>query len=100
MGAAALNYTVESRFDRNAVHDFLHGAPYWKTSKEIHAAINITPTRMRELCQLYPTWFVSSGEGYKATTTASRDEIRACVQDLLSRAEKITHRASALAGQL
>lgn len=87
------------RWDRNAVETYLIGK-HWRTAQNIAAATGITPLRMRQLCQLFPTTFISSTEGYKHVASATKDEILHCVQSLIARAEKITHRASALAGTL
>lgn len=73
---------------------------YWVTQSHITEATGITGPEMRSLCQTFPSEFISSQHGYKQSHYATREEVRNCVQGLLGRAEKITSRASALAGRL
>jgi len=85
-----------------AIREYLYLRPpsKWTTQREITNATGLSGTLMRSVCQEYPSTFISSTEGYKLAVLASSAEIRHCLQTLLSRAAKITHRASVLAGQL
>jgi len=72
----------------------------WTTAREISRDLNIAPEVVREICQHYPASFVSSTEGYKVASLATNAEIQHCVTTLISRSEKMLHRASALSGHL
>ncbi len=72
----------------------------WTTSKQINADIGLTGLRVRQLCQAFPSAYVSSANGYKLTFMATTDEKKAAVQSLIRRGQKIVARASALAGTI
>lgn len=84
------------------IREYLYRRPpsKWTTQREITKATGLSGPLMRRVCQAYPSTFISSTEGYKLVYRASSAEIRHCLRTLLSRAAKITHRASVLAGQL
>ncbi len=85
-----------------ALRQFLIAQPAhkWMKASEILFEIGITPTEVREVCQNYPSSFVSSTDGYKAVSKATRAEIQHCVTTLIGRSEKMLARASALSGHL
>ena len=82
------------------VYDFLLEQRGWTKAQAIQHKVGVTPSEMRALCQEYPWAFISSHEGYRLTRTAPKSEIRACVQNLLGRAEKIIARASVLSARI
>jgi hypothetical protein len=90
-----------------ALSEYLGRSFGWVTSGTIRenigydaANIGYDAATVRKVCQMYPSVYVSSTEGYKHHTRASRREIQHCVTTLLSRAEKITSRAAALSSRL
>lgn len=84
-----------------AVYDYLRErGNRWTTAKTIDEFTGVSPSQMRALCQDLPAEYVSSNSGYKLVRNATRAEVLNCVQHLLSRADKITTRAAALAGRL
>ena len=85
---AVLNY-----FADQALKDYNDG---WRPSGSIQSATGVTPLEMRELCQLFPQTFLGSSRGYKPVRSATLEEINDCVRTLLSRSEKIMHRARSL----
>lgn len=72
----------------------------WVTTKTITTNTGLDGRTIRAVCQMYPSVYVSSTEGYKHHSRASKREIQYCVETLLGRAEKITARASALTSRL
>jgi len=100
MNTAEVYHMNEDQHDRAWLVNFLNPERDWKTASEIRYATGLTPIRIRQLAQIYPTMLVSSGYGYKLARNATQTEKVKCVQSLLHRAEKITARASALAGTL
>ena len=83
-----------------AVREYLDSGFGWVTASTIELNVGVRSSTLRELCQLYPSIYVSSTEGYKLYTRATRRDIQHCVTTLLSRAEKMTSRAAALSGRL
>lgn len=98
--AVQLPYHNEDARDRAILVDYLFDRMNWTTSREIRRDTNLTPLRVRQLAQAYPCLLVSSSEGYKLTTNATRREVIASVQSLLERAAKISHRAAQLASMI
>lgn len=86
--------------DRASLVDYLFDRSRWTTSREIKSDIGLTPLRVRQLAQLYPTLLVSSTEGYKLATHATRREVIHNVQSLIERANKISARAAALSSMI
>ena len=86
--------------DRSVLVDYLFDRMNWTTSREIKRDIGMTPLRVRQLAQLYPTLLVSSTEGYKLAIHATRREIIHNVQSLIERANKISARAAELASMI
>lgn len=99
MGNAAWSFD-QDRTDRSAIVYLLRDRSGFTTAGEIRSFIGMSPVRVRQLAQLYPTLLVSSIEGYKLTDNATRGEILHNVQSLLKRAAKISERASQLASRL
>lgn len=86
--------------DRAVLVDYMFDRMNWTTSREIKRDIGMTPLRVRQLAQIYPTLLVSSTEGYKLAVNAKRREIIHNVQSLIERANKITARAAELASMI
>lgn len=86
--------------DRTILVDYMFDRMNWTTSREIRRDTGLTPLRVRQLAQLYPTLLVSSTEGYKLSINAKRREIIHNVQSLIERANKISARAAELASMI
>lgn len=86
----------------HAVRDYLLTLPRWEwtTQSKIKEATGVSGVTMRQVCQMYPSSFIGGLYGYKLALYATSAEIQHAVASLLSRAEKITRRASALSGRL
>ena len=81
----------------SSVYGFLYGrGDRWSTQGLITDHTGVDGRVMRRLCQEQPAMFVSGRLGYKLASQASLEEIDTCLQELMSRAEKILHRARAL----
>ncbi len=98
--AYELPYPNEDARDRAILVDYMFDRANWTTSREIRRDTNLTPLRVRQLAQAYPTLLVSSTEGYKLANNATRQEIVHNVQSLVERANKITARAAQLASMI
>ena len=72
----------------------------WTTQPALTEWTGLSGVTVRQVCQAYPAMFVSSKEGYKLATYATTYEIQRCVSTLISRSEKMIHRAAALSGRL
>lgn len=68
----------------------------WRTASEIQNATGVTPAELRAICSDYPQTFLGSNKGYKLVRMASMEEVNDCLRTLLSRSEKIMHRARSL----
>lgn len=68
----------------------------WRPQGNITAATGVTGVVMRQMASDHPQTFLGSTKGYKLVREASLDEINDNVRTLLSRSEKIMHRARAL----
>lgn len=66
------------------------------SSTTIQRETGISPPEVRKLANNAPQTFVSSHEGYKLAKFCTATEIENSVRVLLSRAEKIMHRARSL----
>jgi hypothetical protein len=81
---------------KRAVQDYLRNVADWRTAGSIYNVTGVTPVEMRRIANAYPQTFVSSQSGYKLAALATADEIEDSIRVLLSRAEKIMHRARSL----
>lgn len=80
-----------------AVVQFLqdsNGAP--RTQSEITYFTGVDGREMRRLASQYPQTFLGTNEGYKLVRAATGEELDDTIRILLSRAEKIMHRARSL----
>ena len=68
----------------------------WRTAGDIKSATGVTALEMRQLCQMFPQTFLGSSRGYKPVGLATLTEVNDNIRTLLSRAEKIMHRARSL----
>lgn len=91
------NYT---RFTLEAVKSYLRQADdfndRWRPQGSITSATGVTGVVMRQMASDHPQTFLGSSRGYKLVREASLDEINDNIRTLLSRSEKIMHRARAL----
>lgn len=69
---------------------------YWRPQGSITAATGVTGTVMRQMASEHPQTFLGSVKGYKLVREASLEEINDNIRTLLSRSEKIMHRARSL----
>ena len=81
---------------RASIVELLKDTCHWTTASDIERWTGISPSRVRELCQIFPCLLISRSQGYKLANNATASEVRECVQSLLHRSEKIMARASAL----
>ncbi len=84
---AVMNYLRENYADYNQG---------WRTSGEIQDATGVTPAELRAICSDFPQTFLGSNKGYKLVRMATMEEVNDCLRTLLSRSEKIMHRARSL----
>ena len=68
----------------------------WRTAGQIEENTGIRPTKLRAICQKYPTAIIGSNEGYKLTRYASVAELNDSLRVLLSRSLAISTRATYL----
>ncbi len=78
------------------VKAFLESNRGWQDQRAITRGTGVSGPAMRRLCQEHPQTYISSGAGYKLARHASINEINDSVRVLLSRSEKIMHRARSL----
>lgn len=79
-------YRFLETFDR---HNFV-------SSTTLQREIGIQPAQVRKLANSAPQTFVSSSYGYKLAKFCTASEIEDSIRVLLSRSEKIMHRARSL----
>lgn len=85
-----MNHLRLYRFlERHRRNDFV-------TSTDIQTWTGIDPATVRRLAQAAPQTFVSSSNGYKLAKFCTASEIEDSIRVLMSRAEKILHRARSL----
>jgi len=82
-------------YARRQAVEFLRGKG-WITQRVITICTGITGPEMRKCAAAYPQTFLGSQLGYRLVVEASGDEIENNVRQLMSRAEKILHRARSL----
>lgn len=82
--------------NRLNLYRHLETNPSWQYSSDIFRETGIKPREVRELCQNFPQTFIGSNNGYKLVRNASSEEVEHAIQTLLSRAEKVMHRARSL----
>lgn len=68
----------------------------WCTQREITNATGIGGSEMRRIANYHPQTYIGGQRGYRLVKQATGDEIENAVRCLLSRAEKIMHRARSL----
>lgn len=100
MGNTATQLHDQDQYDRTVLLNHLRDRFHWTTAGEINEAVGITPARVRQIQQVFPTLLISSQLGYKLVRNAVDSEIIECIQGLIHRSQKINERASALAGTL
>lgn len=75
------------------VGDFNNG---WRPQGDITSATGVTGVVMRRMASDHPQTFLGSSKGYKLVRSASLEEVNDNIRTLLSRSEKIMHRARSL----
>lgn len=73
-----------------------HNRERFVSSTEIKLHIGMNPVTVRRCASYAPQTFVSSSEGYKLARYCTATEIENSIRVLMSRAEKILHRARSL----
>lgn len=68
----------------------------YRTQFEITSTTGVTGRQMRKLANQYPQTFLGTNYGYKLVCEATATEVEDTIRVLLSRAEKIMHRARSL----
>lgn len=86
---------------RRAVIEYLSGQSKdyndgWRPQGLITAATGVTGPEMRAICNDFPQTFLGSNKGYKLVREATLEEVNDTLRTLLSRSEKIMHRARSL----
>jgi len=69
---------------------------YARTQSQITLHTGISGAQMRKLANSYPQTFLGTQAGYKLVRQATAGEVEDTIRVLLSRAEKIMHRARSL----
>ncbi len=80
----------------NAVKKYLDEARGFRCSRSIETATGVRPVTLRRMASDHPQTFVAGSCGYKLVRHATLEEINDNIRTLLSRSEKIMHRARSL----
>ena len=70
-------------------------APHWGNNRYIPPRTG-NPRIIRAICEAEPDKFISTQKGYKRADLATDEELTNAINDLRSRAKKMTERANAI----
>ena len=87
---------MDTRQIKNVLEAYLRDKTKWVTQSTITHDTGLKGREVRAACQDYPATFLGSTDGYKLVDNAYVWEIQHGVSTLLSRAQKIIHRADHL----
>lgn len=84
-------------YNHSTLYNFLQrSAPHWVTASVIESFTGISAIEIRKCANNAPQTFISCGKGYKLARLATASEVENSLRILMSRAEKIMHRARSL----
>ena len=82
--------------DANIIVEYLKRIDEFITASEISRHTGLTTRRIRLVTQAYPHLLVTGQRGYKLGIYATDREVAECVHHLMSRAQQLMGRATAL----